>query len=95
MKWNCENNVVTDDIINDVEAELKIKFPRDFVAIIKQYDGGYPIPNEITIEGQEEILKEKGEKERREPAPFLMAAVFLGLELWLSLMTGLLLSSGM
>ena len=20
MKWNCENNVVTDDIINDVEA---------------------------------------------------------------------------
>lgn len=39
MKWNCENNVVTDDIINDVEAELKIKFPRDFVAIIKQYDG--------------------------------------------------------
>ena len=43
-------------IINDVEAELKIKFPRDFVAIIKQYDGGYPIPNKITIEGQEEIL---------------------------------------
>lgn len=38
-------------------------------------------------------MKEKGEKERREPAPFLMAAVFLGLELWLSLMTGLLLSS--
>lgn len=34
MKWNCENNVVTDDIINDVEEELKIKFPRDFVAII-------------------------------------------------------------
>ena len=56
MKWNCENNVVTDDIINAVEAELKIKFPRDFVAIIKQYDGGYPIPNKITIEGQEEIL---------------------------------------
>ena len=53
MKWNCENNVVTDDIINDVEEELKIKFPRDF---IKQYDGGYPIPNKITIEGQQEIL---------------------------------------
>ena len=39
MKWNCENNVVTDDIINDVEEELTINFPRDFVAIIKQYDG--------------------------------------------------------
>ena len=24
MIWNCENNVVTDDIFNDVEAELKI-----------------------------------------------------------------------
>ena len=36
MKWNCENNVVTDDIINDVEAELKIKFPRDFVELINE-----------------------------------------------------------
>lgn len=56
MEWICENNVVTDDMIKKVEAELKIKFPRDFVAIIKQYDGGYPIPNVITVEGQEEVL---------------------------------------
>ena len=40
-------------------------------------------------------MREKGENERKRPKPFLMAAVFLGLELWLSLMTGLLLSSGM
>jgi len=40
-------------------------------------------------------LREKGENERKRPKPFLMAAVFLGLELWLSMMTGLLLCSGM
>ena len=56
MKWNCENNAVTDERIKVVEAELKIKFPKDFVANIKQYDGGYPIPNKITVEGREEVL---------------------------------------
>lgn len=56
MKWNCDNNVVTDAIIEKVETELKIEFPKDFIEGIKQYDGGYPIPNKITIEGQEEIL---------------------------------------
>ncbi len=39
-----------------VEAELKIEFPKDFVANIKKYDGGYPKPNKITVEGQEEVL---------------------------------------
>lgn len=56
MKWNCDNNIVTDDIIRGVEKELNITFPRDFIANIKQYDGGYPIPNKITIEGREEVL---------------------------------------
>ena len=56
MKWNCDNNVVTDDIIKAVETKLKITFPKDFIANIKQYDGGYPIPNKITVEGQEEVL---------------------------------------
>lgn len=56
MKWNCENNIVTDEIIKKVETELKIKFPKDFVVNIKQYDGGYPIPNKITVNGQEEVL---------------------------------------
>ncbi len=40
-------------------------------------------------------MKKNREKERRGPAPFLMAAVFLELELWFSLMTGLLLRSGL
>ncbi|MBP3611330.1 MAG: SMI1/KNR4 family protein [Lachnospiraceae bacterium] len=56
MKWNCENKVVTSDVIKMIETELKIKFPKDFIKNIKQYDGGYPIPNKISIEGQEEVL---------------------------------------
>lgn len=40
-------------------------------------------------------MREKGENERKRPEPFLMAVVFLGLELWLSMLTGLLLCSGM
>ena len=42
--------------MNAVETELKVTFPKDFGAIIKQYDGGYPIPNKITVEGQDEVL---------------------------------------
>ena len=45
---------MTEEKIKTVETELKIKFPKDFVANIKKYDGGYPQPNKITIEGQEE-----------------------------------------
>lgn len=56
MKWNCENNIVTDESIKEIEAELKITFPKDFIINIKQYDGGYPIPNKITVEGQDEVL---------------------------------------
>lgn len=56
MKWIYDNNVLTDYNINVVETKLKVTFPKDFIAIIKQYDGGYPIPNKITVEGQDEVL---------------------------------------
>ena len=47
MKWNCDNNVITDDIIEKIETELEIQFPKDFICSIKKYDGGYPIPNKM------------------------------------------------
>lgn len=56
MKWICDNNVVSDEDIQVIEEELQIVFPKDFVANIKKYDGGYPKPNKITVEGQEEVL---------------------------------------
>lgn len=55
MKWNCDNNI-TDDSIEKVETRLGIRFPKDFTDNIKKYDGGYPIPNKIMVNGKEEIL---------------------------------------
>lgn len=56
MNWNCDNNTITDDIIEKIETKLGIQFPKDFINCIKKYDGGYPKPNKIMINGKEEIL---------------------------------------
>ena len=56
MKWNCYNNGVTREDIEYIELELKIQFLKDFLNIIKEHDGGYPVPNRITIDGKDEIL---------------------------------------
>ena len=56
MKWICENCDVTDEMIKAVENQIGFKFPEDFIENIKLHDGGYPIPNKIIIDGQEEIL---------------------------------------
>ncbi len=56
MDWNYENHIITDEIIKSVESSLKTNFPEDFLLIIKKYDGGYPNPNKITIDGNVEIV---------------------------------------
>ncbi|WP_343337952.1 hypothetical protein TPELB_33380 [Terrisporobacter petrolearius] len=56
MKWDCENNIVTEDMVKEIEGYFNISFPQDFLDIIKNYDGGYPYPNTINIDGYEEIL---------------------------------------
>lgn len=43
-------------MIKAVEEKLGITFPSDFAAGIRQYDGGYPFPNKITVEGEDEVL---------------------------------------
>ena len=55
MKW-INNNIITDESIEKIENQLGIKFPTDFVSKIKEVDGGYPIPNKITIDNQIEVL---------------------------------------
>ncbi|MBE5872330.1 MAG: SMI1/KNR4 family protein [Lachnospiraceae bacterium] len=55
MKWLC-CNTITKEIIEKVETDLSIIFPEDFIRIIEKCDRGYPIPNKIEIDGQEEIL---------------------------------------
>lgn len=37
-------------MIKEIEEKLHFKFPKDFIDIIKQYDGGYPIPNKVKVE---------------------------------------------
>ena len=56
MEWICEHHQITDDMIKNLEKDLNINFPDDFLSIIKKYDGGYPKPNNITVGGQEEVL---------------------------------------
>lgn len=56
MNWNHEHNIITDDMIKNVERILKVNFPEDFIYIIKKYDGGYPSPNKITFDGNVEIV---------------------------------------
>lgn len=56
MDWNYENHIITDEMVKSVKSILKVNFPEDFLAIIKKYDGGYPSPNKITIDGNTEIV---------------------------------------
>ena len=56
MNWNCEGHIITDDIINYVKNILKVDFPDDFLSSIKKYDGCYPNPNVITINGSYEVV---------------------------------------
>ncbi|MBS6396462.1 MAG: SMI1/KNR4 family protein [Clostridiales bacterium] len=56
MNWNSESNIITEDIVDHVESILKVDFPEDFLCIIKKYDGGYPTPNKITINGNIEVV---------------------------------------
>lgn len=56
MNWNYERNIITDSIIKKVENVLKVNFPKDFISIIKKYDGGYPNPNKITVDGNAEVV---------------------------------------
>lgn len=56
MNWICEHNIITDDTIKQIQDFLGISFPKDFISIIKKYDGGYPEPNKITFNGSTEIV---------------------------------------
>ena len=42
MKWIHENRIISKDMIEKVEDFFNVKFPKDFLDIVKKYDGGYP-----------------------------------------------------
>ena len=56
MEWNCEKKYISDETIANIESQLGISFPNDFIETIKRYDGGYPLKKNISIGGKGEIL---------------------------------------
>ena len=42
MKWIHESRIISKDMIEKVEDFFNVKFPKDFLDIVKKYDGGYP-----------------------------------------------------
>ncbi|MFA0814270.1 MAG: SMI1/KNR4 family protein [Anaerofustis sp.] len=56
IKWISENEVPSDQLIDDTEKKLGIQFPLDFLRIAKKYDGAYPVSNRYTLNGTQEIF---------------------------------------
>lgn len=56
MKWICDEHIVTEEMIKNIEKKVGFKFPKDYLETIRLYDGGYPSPNRITIDGNQEIV---------------------------------------
>ena len=56
MNWDHDNHIISDEMVKSVESILEVNFPEDFLSIIKKYDGGYPSPDKITINGNTEIV---------------------------------------
>ncbi|HFK1459198.1 SMI1/KNR4 family protein [Bacillus pretiosus] len=57
ISWSeVSETKVTDKEIEQVEKYFGIKFPEDFIACVKKYDGGYPDPNSFYLPGQDENI---------------------------------------
>jgi len=56
IRWICENENVTDESVSSVEKKFGVKFPVDYIDIIRNNDGGYPVPNRFNLQGNEEVL---------------------------------------
>jgi len=44
-KWTFTEDIVSDELISEVEKKYGIVFPKDYKECVKQYNGGYPEPN--------------------------------------------------
>ena len=59
MKWIYDEHIVNEEMIKNIEKKVGFKFPKDYLETIRLYDGGYPSPNRIIIDGNEEELSDK------------------------------------
>lgn len=56
LRWICENDSVEITTISKVEAIFGVKFPKDYIEIIRKNDGGYPKPNRYNLNSNEEVF---------------------------------------
>ncbi|MGE7856262.1 MULTISPECIES: SMI1/KNR4 family protein [Bacillus] len=55
ITWiHVNENTITDKQIKQLEQNLGVKFPNDFIECVQKYDGGYPTPDTFTIPNQDE-----------------------------------------
>lgn len=47
--WKYVNEQLTNQEISQVEDQLNIKFPKDYLEVVINNDGGYPSPNDFIL----------------------------------------------
>lgn len=56
VTWKNSNGKLTVEDIDQVEKQLNIKFPQDYIEIVSNNDGGYPYPNKFKLNDNEEVF---------------------------------------
>lgn len=54
--WKYVNEPLTNQEISQVEENLDIKFPKDYLEIVMNNDGGYPSPNDFLLNNRLEMF---------------------------------------
>lgn len=52
--WEFSEGKLTNQEVEKVETELKIKFPKDYIEVVLENDGGFPDPNVFFMNSNEE-----------------------------------------
>ncbi|MFD1408844.1 SMI1/KNR4 family protein [Kroppenstedtia eburnea] len=47
ITWEGSEDTVDDDVIEEIEKKLGIKFPLDYIDVVKQYHGATPDPSKF------------------------------------------------
>lgn len=56
LTWKYSKGTVTDQEIIQVENQLKIKFPQDYIKVVSKNDGAYPSLHAFCVNSHEEML---------------------------------------
>lgn len=56
ITWDFSKGKLSTQEINQVEHQLKIKFPKDYLEIVINNDGGYPSPNDFLLNNRLEMI---------------------------------------